>query len=154
MKRNISGLLLLVFGLRATLAAFLLFVALAHSAPPEPQHWRDLLAAPVDDEWQQIFGAPFQHHARPAETMAEKFQAVQAIIARSNKRGLTIPVFLPPSLAVMRREAIPATSPGARTAVALSRVPARELFHYLAALLHYEVVETEHGLLLQPRQFE
>ena len=140
--------------MRIALLALLLFTVLAQAAPPEPKHWRELLTQPVDDEWQQIFGnSLFQHHARPAETVAEKFQAVQALIAKSNKLGLTIPVFLPPSLAASRCDAIPATPrEPARTGIPLTRVPAIELFRYVAGLSGCDVVETEHGIILMPHQ--
>ena len=108
----------------------------------------------MDDEWQQIFGTSlFQHQVRPAETVAEKFQAVQALIAKSNKQGLTIPVFLPPSLAASRCDAIPATpQEPARTGIPLTRVPAIELFRYVASLSGCDVIETEHGIILKPHQ--
>jgi hypothetical protein len=139
---------------KTTLLAIMFLVALAQAAPPNPQHWRDLLAQPVDDEWQQIFGTSlFQHELRPAESIAEKFRALQALIAKSNKQGLTIPVFLPPRVAATRCDAIPATPrEPARTGVPLTHVPAIELFRYIASPLGCDVVETEHGLILKPYQ--
>lgn len=142
--------------MKTTLLVFLFLVALAPASPPEPKHWRDLLSIPVDDDWQQLFGnSLFQQAIRPAETFADKISAIQALIAKSNKPGMTIPVFLPPELALQRFEAIPATPRGplsARTGVPLTHVPAIELFRYIGSLSGCDVVETEHGILLKRHQ--
>ena len=137
--------------MKTTLIAFFFAVAVAQAK--EPTHWRELLVEPVGDEWQQVFGTSLsQHRARPAETMADKFRAVQALIAKSNPQGLTIPLFLPPDFAASRGEAIPAKPrEPARTGVALTRVPALELFRYVASLSGYDAVETEHGIIFKPQ---
>jgi hypothetical protein len=139
---------------KTTLLAFLFLTALSQAGPPEPKQWRDLLTIPVDDDWQQLFSNPLlQHTPRPAEIFADKIIAIQALIAKSNKSGITIPVFLPPDLALKPFEAIPATPPGeGRTGVPLSHVPASELFRYIGSLLGCDVIETEHGIIFKRHQ--
>jgi hypothetical protein len=132
----------------------MVMTAISQAAPPNPKHWRDLLTKPVDDEWQQIFGnSLFQHKARPAESLADKLKAIQALIAKSNKSGLTVPVFVPPALTLKRFAAIPTAPRGIardRTGVPLKNVPAFELFRYVGSLSNCDVIETERGIIFKP----
>jgi len=138
--------------MKTKLLAFLFLVTPIQSAPPEPTHWRELLTQPVDEEWQQIFGVSlFQNRPRPAETVGEKLQAVQTLIAQSNKQGLTIPVFLPPALAAIRCDAIPAAPQDQTQTGSLILIPAMDLFRYVASRIGCDVIETEYGIIFKQR---
>ncbi|MEM9282171.1 MAG: hypothetical protein AAGA96_10110 [Verrucomicrobiota bacterium] len=118
-------------------------------AVAEERDWKLLLNKPVNDEWQQIVGVAIsQKGTRKSETLAAKIAAIQELIRA--EYGQLLPVFVPPSFGVNRLDPIPATTV-TRTGLPLSKVPAIEVFTYIAALNDYDIVETKVGIVFRPK---
>jgi hypothetical protein len=116
----------------------------------ETEDWKSLLNKPVDDRWQQIVGVGIaQETARKRETLSAKIAAIQELIREDH--GQLLPIFVPPSFGVQWLDPIPKATE-TRTGLPISKVPAMEVFRYIADLCNHEVVETEVGIVFRAKQ--